>query len=70
MNNLPKLALLMIIILAGIAVAWLGGITAPNNRLGWFMLVAGLSSCLVGLLHLAIAQYRQRIKSDATDRSL
>jgi protein-S-isoprenylcysteine O-methyltransferase Ste14 len=51
MNNLPKLALLMIIILAGIAVAWLGGITAPNNRLGWFMLVAGLSSCLVGLLH-------------------
>jgi hypothetical protein len=70
MKNHNELSLFMIAILAGIAIASLGGKTAPHNRLGWFILIAGLSSSLIGFLFLVFAQYRQRIKLATIDRSL
>ena len=48
MDKQMELAILIITIVAGFIVALLGGITAPDNRLGWFMLIAGVCRCMVG----------------------
>ena len=69
MTGNMKLAILMSTIIAGLIIALLGWFTVPGNRLGWFLLISGGIYCLVGPLYLAVANFRQKIKSDSGERS-
>lgn len=61
---------LSMMVVVSCATAALGLQTRDNNHLGWVLLLLGGIFCVVGLLYLSFAKYRENIEVELKDRSL